>query len=110
MPMSNWGIKTYENFIEKTLKNLFVPVPKFVQRKYKDRSIFGVKILIMERRVLESNPIFQAMCMSNVTNCTSPTMVQILLETIVVMWVTNKLIVISAPKISLCSINKNSSN
>ena len=66
MPMSNGGIKTYKNFIEKTFKNLFVPVPKFVQRKCKDRLIFGVRILIMGRRVLESNPIFQAICMSNV--------------------------------------------
>ena len=38
-------------------KNIFGPVLKIMQRKCKDGLISGVRILIMEKRVLESNPI-----------------------------------------------------
>ena len=48
--MSNERIKT-------AFENIFGPVLKIVQRKCKDGLISGMRILIMEKRVLESNPI-----------------------------------------------------
>ena len=50
IPMSNERIK-------KAFENIFGPVLKIMQRKCKDGLISGVRILIMEKRVLESNPI-----------------------------------------------------
>ena len=50
IPMSNERIKT-------AFENIFGPVLKIMQRKCKDGLISGVRILIMEKRVLESNPI-----------------------------------------------------
>ena len=48
--MSNERIKiAFENIISRALK--------IIQRKRKNRLISGVRILIMEKRVLESNPI-----------------------------------------------------
>ena len=43
--------------IKKAFENIFGPVLKIMQRKCKDGLISGVRILIMEKRVLESNPI-----------------------------------------------------
>ena len=50
IPISNERIK-------KAFENIFGPVLKIMQRKCKDGLISGVRILIMEKRVLESNPI-----------------------------------------------------
>ena len=48
--MSNEHIKT-------AFENIFGPVLKIMQRKCKDELISSGRILIMEKRVLESNPI-----------------------------------------------------
>ena len=49
IPMSNERIKT-------AFENIFGPVLKIMEINYKDGLISGVRILIMEMRVLESNP------------------------------------------------------
>ena len=78
IPMSNERIKT-------AFENIFSSVLKIMPRKCKDGLISSVRILIIKKRVLESNPIPSYTYILMVTNCTSSMMSKTLLASIVEM-------------------------